>query len=494
MSSTLDKSSILPSSALHIGADIVETTSLGEAFHIDPTTGQETKAYSVAGAEEVDRAVRAARAAFPAWKALPAAQKRDYLMAIGDKLQAEAEQLALLGAIDNGTPYMMGMIAVSHAPGEWFKYYAGWVDKLDGTTPVASDADAFWYTRRVPFGVVGLISAYNAPMCFMGLKAAPALAAGNTVVIKPDGLAPWAALRFAEICREVGLPDGVCNVLPGGREAGEALVSHPDVDRLSFTGGDKTARSVMTLAAQNLTPLTLELGGKSAAVIFEDADIESAAQLAVQGSIAFVNGQACIAGARILAQRSVYEKVAEAVANVTNALPVGDPGSQETVIGPVISEKHCNKILSMIDQATQRDGCRLVAGGERLGGEFANGFFVKPTVIADVAPDSMLAQEEVFGPVAHVTPFDTEEEAIAMANNSRYGLAGYVYTENLGRAHRVAQSIDAGVITVNSPYTMPSNVPFGGMKLSGFGRESGPDGIMEMTHCQAIQIGLSSSQ
>ena len=485
-----DKASILPEGVLHIGADTVANTSAGDVVHVDPTTGKQTKSFAIAGAKEVDLAVSAARAAFPAWKSLPAAQKRDYLLAISDKLLAEGEQMAAIGAVDNGTPFMAGMGAYSAIPADWFKYYAGWVDKLDGTAPVSNDPDSFWYTRRVPFGVVGLITAYNAPLAFMGLKVAPALAAGNTVVVKPSDLAPWGAIRFAEICREVGLPDGVVNILPGGREAGEALVTHPDVDRLSFTGGDQTARAIMGLAAQNLTPVTLELGGKSASVIFDDASIEAAAGLAIQGSIAFINGQACVAGARILAQRSVYEKVIEALAGVAGMLPVGDPGSQDTVIGPVINDHHCNRIMSIIDNARQ-SGARLACGGERVGGEFADGYFIQPTVIADVTPDSSLAQNEVFGPVVSVTPFDTEEDAIAMANDSRYGLAGYVHTQNLGRAHRVAQSIDAGVITVNSAYMVPSNVPFGGMKNSGFGREGGPEGILEMTHSQSIQIGFS---
>lgn len=485
-----DKTSLLPASALHIGADVLEKSAGGESVHVDPTTGKETKSFPLAGAGEIDRAVKAARAAFPAWKAVPAPQKQAYLMAIADKLLAEGEKLAALGAVDNGTPFIAGMGAFSAIPADWFKYYAGWIDKLEGTTPVSNDPTSFWYTRRVPYGVVGIISAYNAPMAFMGLKVAPALAAGNTVVVKPSELAPWAAIRFAEICREVGLPDGVVNILPGGREAGEALVSHPDVDRISFTGGDQTARSIMTLAAQNLTPVTLELGGKSASIIFDDANLEAAAGLAIQGSIAFINGQACVAGARILAQRSVYEQVNEILAGVAGALPVGDPSSPDTIIGPVINEHHCNRIMSVIDGAEKKDGARLVYGGDRVGGEFADGYFIRPTVIADVTPDSSLAQNEVFGPVVSVTPFDTEEEAIAIANNSRYGLAGYVHTENLGRAHRVAQSIDAGVITVNSPYMVPSNVPFGGMKSSGFGREGGPDGVLEMTHSQAIQISL----
>ncbi|MEL6862350.1 MAG: aldehyde dehydrogenase family protein, partial [Pseudomonadota bacterium] len=390
----------------------------------------------------------------------------------------------------NGTPFIAGMGAISVIPADWFQYYAGWVDTLEGTVPVSNDPTSLWYTRRVPFGVVGIITAYNAPMAFMGLKVAAALAAGNTVVVKPSELAPWAVLRFAEICREVGVPDGVVNILPGGREAGEALVSHPDVDRLTFTGGDQTARAIMGLAAQNLTPVTLELGGKSASIIFEDANIEAAAQLAIQGSSAFINGQACVAGARVLAQRSVYEQVTEALAAVSNMLPVGDPASPDTIIGPVISEHHCNRIMSIIDNAGQSEGAKVVCGGERVGGDFADGYFIKPTVVAGVTPDSSLAQNEVFGPVVSVTPFDTEEEAIAIANNSRYGLAGYVHTQNLGCAHRVAQSIDAGVISVNAPYMVPSNVPFGGMKASGFGREGGPEGIFEMTHSQSIQIGM----
>lgn len=484
---------LLPEGALHIGGAAISDSSGGELVHIDPTTATETKPFALAGATEVDQAVQAARKAFPVWSNFTAQQKRDCLEAIAAKLIEEGDQLAAICALDNGTPVMAGIGVASAIPADWFKYYAGWIDKLEGAVPVSSDPANFWYTRRVPFGVVGVITAFNAPMAFMGLKVAAALAAGNTVVIKPSELAPWTVLRFAEICREAGLPDGTVNVVPGGLEAGQALVSHSGIDRLTFTGGDATARSIMTMAAENLTPITLELGGKSASIIFDDANIASAAALAVQGSIAFISGQACVAGSRILAHRSVYDEVVEAAAQVAQMLPVGNPSAPDTVIGPVINEHHCNRILSVIESATQNDGARLVCGGERAGGELAKGYFIQPTVIADVAHDSSLAQNEVFGPVASVTPFDTEDEAIAMANDSRYGLAGFVHTENIARGHRVAHAIDAGLITVNSNFAVPANVPFGGMKTSGFGREGGPDGILEMTHSQSIQIGIGKA-
>ena len=488
-----DPASLLPNGALRIGGELVSHSSGGERIHIDPTTGKNLKGFALAGAAEIDRAVAAARRAAPIWRKTPAPKRRDLLLAIADRLVAESDSLAAIGALDAGTPIIAGVGLSSAVPADWFRYYAGWADKLDGRTPASYDESAFWYTRRVPFGVVAMIVAFNAPMAFIGMKVAAALAAGNVIVLKPSDLAPWSVLRFAEICQEVGLPDGVLNIVPGGQAAGEALVAHRDIDRISFTGSDTTARAIMRSAADTLTPVTFELGGKSANIIFDDAKLEASAGLVIQGSIALLSGQACIAGTRILVQRSVYKKMTELISAFAASLPIGDPRLPGTVVGPIINEFHCNRIMGVIERAQQQGEGKLVSGGKRVAGELAEGYFVPPTVFADVDPASKLAQDEVFGPVLAMIPFDTEEEAIRIANHSRYGLAGYVFTENLGRAHRVAQSIEAGVVTVNSPYMVPANVPFGGFKSSGFGREGGPDGIMEMTHCQSIQIGMGAA-
>lgn len=483
--------SALPEAVLHIGGQRRRESSAGTMTHIDPTTGLATRDYPIAGAAEINEAVKAARGAAAAWRKTPAPQRRDYLLAIADRLIAEQDRLATICALDTGTPVIAGVGLASAVPANWFRYYAGWADKLDGRTPASNDENSFWYTRRVPYGVVGLVTAFNAPMAFVGMKVACALAAGNVVVLKASELTPWAVLRFAEICEEIGLPAGVLNVLPGAQEAGETLVQHPDVDRISFTGSDATAKIIMAQAAANLTPVSFELGGKSASIIFDDAKLEQAAGLSIQGSIALLSGQACIAGTRILVQRGVVDQVTELLCGIGGSLPVGDPRLQSTVIGPIVNQHHCNRIERVIERAEKNGEGRLVAGGRRAGGELADGFFLPATVFADVDPASPLAQDEIFGPVLSVIPFDTEEDALRIANDSRYGLAGYVFTENLGRAHRVAQGIEAGLITVNSAYTVPANVPFGGFKASGFGREGGEEGILEMTHCQSIQIGLN---
>lgn len=483
-------SSLLPEGALWINGQRQRAASGGYLTHINPTDGQALKGFPIAGPDDVDRAVAAARQALPAWKKLSAPERRNLLLAIADRLSNESERLATIGALDAGTPIIAGVALSSQVPTDWFRYYAGWVDKLEGTVPASFGEATFAYTRRVPFGVVALITAFNAPMAFVAMKVAPALAAGNTVVLKPSELAPWSVIRFAEICKEVGVPDGVVNVIPGNAQAGEALVTHKGIDRISFTGGERTARAIMVGAAQRLTPVSFELGGKSASIIFDDADIDQAVALSVQGSLCLLSGQACIAGTRILVQRSVYARVVEALAAMASALPVGDPRSANTVVGPIINEHHCKRILGVIEKEKAGGDSRLVCGGNRVGGSLASGYFIAPTVFADVHPDSELAQEEVFGPVLAVTPFDTEAQAIEIANNSRYGLAGYVFTESLGRAHRVSHSIEAGLVTVNTPFTVAANLPFGGFKASGFGREGGADGILEMTHCQSVLMGI----
>lgn len=481
----------LPDAALWIGSETLHTASGGIMTHVDPATGVPLKAFPLAGPAEIDLAVRAARAALPAWKATAPERRRDILLEIAARLEAEGASLAAIGALDAGTPVMLGTAMSSIVPAGWFRYYAGWADKLDGSVPTA-DGSALHYTRRVPFGVVALITAFNAPMAFMGMKVAPALAAGNVVILKPSELAPWTVLRFVEICREAGLPDGVLNLVLGTREAGEALVSHPGIDRISFTGGGQTAQAIMARAAVNLTPVSFELGGKSASIIFEDADLDQASQLAVQGSIGLLGGQACIAGTRILIQRSVYEETLERLARIIEALPVGNPADEAIVVGPMINEFHCNRILGILEAARNSEA-RLICGGGRPEDRLAEGYFIEPTLFADVDPDSSLAQEEIFGPVVVAIPFDTEDDAIAIANNSRYGLAGAVFSRSLGRAHRVAQSIEAGLVTVNTAYNVSPNTPFGGFKASGFGREGGFDGIAEMTRIQSIQVGLASS-
>ncbi len=479
---------ILPDGGLLINGRRRVTDLIGE--HINPSTGTVQKEFSIAGAKEVEEALIAARKAFPGWRDMPGSQRRNILLKIGDLMEQGRDDLGNLAAIDNGTPVVVGPSIASDAPAEWFRYYAGWADKFDGSVP-PSGTETFGFASREPYGVVAALVAFNAPMSFMGLKLAAALSAGNTVVVKPSDLAPWAVLKFGEICVEAGMPDGVVNIIPGDGETGKALVSNPMVDKISFTGGDATARSIMSAASRNLTPLSFELGGKSASIIFDDADIEQALTTALQISLITLSGQACIAGTRLLVQETIYDSVCELLRGALATLSVGDPLEESTFMGPIISEFHCNRILNVIEDAKKRKDGRLLGGGQRMNGDFASGYFVEPAIFVDVDENGWLAQNEIFGPVLSVIPFKSDEQAVNIANNSRYGLSAYIFTKDLRRAHRTARAIEAGCVCVNSPHTFPANLPFGGMKSSGFGREGGFDGIFDMTHSKAVQIAVS---
>lgn len=478
-----------PSGEVMIGGEFRSQTSLGTLGHVNPATGKVQGEFAIGGAHEVDLAVHAARDALDGWRRVKPLDRQRSLMRLAELFERDATALGLLGVAENGVPIAFASFFCGVVPAEWFRYYAGWIDKFAGDV-LPTEVNALNYTRLEPHGVVGIFTAFNAPTAFLGMKVAPALAAGNTVVIKPSELAPWTTLRFAELCVEAGLPPGVVNVVPGDARAGEALASHPGLDKLTFTGSAVTARSVLAAAAQTLTPVTLELGGKSASVIFADADLDQSVATAVQGGLIIQSGQACAAGARLLIQREIYDEVAELVLLLADDEMVGDPMDAGTVMGPVISERHCERILGVIERAQAENAGDLLAGGSRMGGSLAGGYFVQPTVFGNVDWQSHLAQEEVFGPVLSLIPFDTEAEAVAISNGTNYGLAGYVFTRDLGRAHRVAAEIDAGYLSVNTFNPIPPTAPFGGVKNSGFGREGGYDGIKEMSRIKNVHVVL----
>jgi aldehyde dehydrogenase (NAD+) len=323
----------------------------------------------------------------------------------------------------------------------------------------------------------------------MGQKAVPALAAGNTVVAKPPELAPFGAYLFAELALEAGLPPGVLNVVAGGAEAGEALVRHPGVDKISFTGGGTVARRVMTLAAETLKPVALELGGKSANILFPDADLDVAVPMAAMLGVQLLSGQGCALPTRLYVHDTIYDEVVARLVPFAETFRVGDPLDRRTQMGPVITEAAVDRILGMISRAVD-GGATLHTGGTRLGGDLAGGYFLAPTVLGDVEHGSEIAREEVFGPVLSILRFSDEAEVIAKANDSRYGLAAYVHTRDLGRAHRMAHAIDAGSISINGMSGMSPTTPFGGYKQSGFGREGGRAGIEEWLHAKNVFIGL----
>jgi aldehyde dehydrogenase (NAD+) len=480
---------ILPLPGLLIGGEWVTESGADPFAHIDPATGRPTADVLQAGPAEVDAAVAAARAAFPGWRSTPPAVRRDTLLRLAELMAGAATELAALSSLELGQPFKSARAGVAGAV-EWFRYYAGWADKLDGLVAPVAPGAALDYTVPEPYGVIGAIIPWNGPVISLALKVAPALAAGNTVVLKPPELAPFSSLRFAALAMEAGLPPGVLNVIPGGPAAGEALCSHPDVAKISFTGGSDTGRAVATAAARNHTPVVLELGGKSASLVFADADPAVTGKLAALLGVAQNSGQGCFLPTRLLVERPVYEAVLDRVVGVVGGLRIGDPFDPATSMGPVVNEAACHRILSVIERATNEKAGRLCAGGHRAGGDLADGFFVEPTVFADADPTSSLVQEEIFGPVLAVLPFDDEEEAVALANDTRYGLAGYVWTNDLRRAHRVAGALEAGYVSVNGMAPLPPQAPFGGWKASGHGVEGGRAGIEEFLRPKNIFVSL----
>lgn len=483
--------SVLPKAAILIGGEYLTTGSMGEMSHVDPTTGRELGRFPLSGPQEVDAAIAAARKALPEWRELPGTERRRLLLKLADLLEEQGERFAQLGVMDNGGPISFNRRACVEGPAGWLRYYAGWADKIEGRTIPFAPTTTLNYTITEPVGVVALLLAFNGPMSFLGFKLAPALAAGNTLVIKPSEMAPWSVMLFGELCERAGIPAGVVNILPGDGKTGAAIAAHPGINKISFTGGGGTARQILAAAAANLTPAAMELGGKSAAIIFDDADLDRAVATAVGPALSLMSGQVCLSGTRVLVQRSIYKEVVDRAVAIAGGIVQGDPMDQATQMGPVISKFHQDRILRTVATAHDRGDGRKIVGGTALGGEFETGAFVTPTIFADVDPASELAQTEIFGPVLSMIPFDDEDEAVAIANHSAFGLAGYVFTENLGRAHRMASRIETGFLSVNTYGLLNPAIPFGGVKQSGFGREGGFEGLLEFLHTKNVQVRIA---
>jgi len=471
-----------------IGDGRVADGSAGVYEHHDPATGAVHAEVALGGAAEIDAAVRAARDALPVWRATPVEQRVAILHRLADLLVERRADAAAVNALDNGTP-VSGIDSGAYTAA-WTRYYAGWVDKLEGQVVPVYGGDALDYVLPEPYGVIGAIVPWNGPMMGMGQKVVPALAAGNTVVTKPPEIAPFGALMFAELALEAGLPPGACNVVPGGAVAGQALVRHPGVNKVSFTGGLETARAVIAAAADNVVPLTLELGGKSANIIFPDADLDVAVSVAAMLGAVLLSGQGCALPTRCYVHDDVYDDVVARIVAQVEGVPVGDPLDPTVLMGPVVTDAACTRILGVIERATAGGAGELLTGGERLGGPLADGYYIAPTVFGDVDHDSELAQREVFGPVLSVLRFRDEDEVVAKANDNPFGLAAYVHTRDVARAHRVARRLDVGTVTVNAFPGMSPSAPFGGFKQSGFGREGGRAGIEEFVRPKNVVIGL----
>jgi acyl-CoA reductase-like NAD-dependent aldehyde dehydrogenase len=460
--------------------------------HIYPATGQVTSELRLASKADVDAAVAAARAAAPAWRALPGDKRRDLMFKLAALIEQDGATLAHLSAIENGMA-IMGTTFLSYDAAQKFRYFGGWADKIQGRTVSTWGGPAHDYIAYEPYGVVGAIIPWNGPLFAVTMVVAPALAAGNCIVVKAPELAPYAVLRLGELFIQAGFPPGVFNIVTGGPDIGEAIVAHPGIDKIQFVGSGPTAKKVLRTAAETLKPCGLELGGKSAVIVFADADLPSAAKRGLSGAMS-ANGQGCVNGTRLLVERPIYAQYLQMLQAIAGHIKIGDPLDKATIVGPVISDAALTRILGMIDLARQEGG-RVVTGGERMGGDAADGFYLPITIVADVANESNIAQHEVFGPVLSVTPFDTEEEAIALANGTAYGLGGYIHTQNLRRAHTMAAALDSGMIHVNgSGEGMTPCAPFGGMKQSGYGRLGGEAGLHEFLRIKNVWMGLAKPE
>lgn len=458
--------------------------------NIDPSTGNAYGIIPRSQAADVDLAVAAAKAAFPAWSSLSAAERSSWLMKVSNAIDSKLETLALAESKDNGKPLKLATAVDIPRARDNFKFYA---------TAILHDAyethdmgvDGFNYTLRQPIGVAGCISPWNLPLYLFSWKIAPALAAGNTVVAKPSEITPATAYLLSEILNEIGFPKGVLNIVHGlGAEVGAAIVAHNDTNIISFTGGTQTGKAISSVAAPMFKKISLELGGKNANVVFDDCDFEDAVNTSVRSSFAN-QGQICLCGSRIYIQRGIYEKFKAAFLERVNGLTVADPLTKEARMGAVVSKEHMEKVLSYIELAKEEGGT-LLTGGHRvqLEGRCEKGYFIAPTVFENLPANCRTNQEEIFGPVVTLTPFDTEGEALAMANGTAYGLAATIWTSDLKTAHRMAAGLHAGIIWVNCWLLRDLRTPFGGVKQSGVGREGGFEALRFFTEPKNICIKL----
>ena len=454
----------------------------------NPATEEPITTVAEAGVEDVDRAVAAARAAFEGpWSKMRPAERQRILWKLGELVMAHADELARLETLDNGKPiFESRQIDVPMVAG-CFQYFAGWATKIAGDTVPLNPA-WFNYTLREPLGVVGAIIPWNFPMIMVGWKCAPALAAGNTVVLKPAAETPLTAIRIGQLALEAGLPPGVLNILPGpGSVVGMAMVKHPGIDKISFTGSTEVGQLIMREAAGTVKKLTLELGGKSPNLVFADADLDAAVRGATTG-IFYGKGEVCGAGSRLLVERSIHEAFVAKLAERAKKLQPADPLDPKTRLGSLVSAKQMNRVLDYVKIGVG-EGAKLVAGGERqpVNGK---GAFVQATVLDGVENRMRVAQEEIFGPVLAVIPFDVVDDAVAKANDVMYGLASGVWTQDVKKAHTVAKRLKAGTVWVNMYNFYDPGMPFGGYKASGFGRDLGADCLNDYTQTKSVWINL----
>jgi len=478
---------------MYIGGQWVDASS-GDYFQSDdPYRGEPWALIPKGGAADADRAVRAARAAFTggAWPALTASRRGALLRRLGDLIAVRSPALAAIEVRDNGKLYAE-MSAQTAYMAQWYHYYGGLADKVEGAVLPSDKPQTFNYTRYEPLGVVAAIVPWNSPLLLMAWKLAPALAAGNTVVVKPSEYTSASALEFMKLVEEAGFPPGVVNVVTGlGPEVGSALVEHPLVAKVAFTGSDATGQRVYEAAARGLKRVSMELGGKSPNIVFDDADLDNAMKGVISGIFA-ATGQTCIAGSRLLVQERIHDRFLDMLVRFAQSARMGNPMEADTQIGPVTNKPQLEKILHYIDVAKD-EGAHPVLGGARAARpECGTGWFVEPTIFAGVRNSMRIAQEEVFGPVLAVIPFKDEEEAIALGNDVVYGLAAGVWTQNMRRALLMAEKLQAGTVWINTYRAVSYLSPFGGYKRSGIGRESGQEMIKEYLQVKSVWISTAT--
>lgn len=472
-----------------IGGEWVEAAS-GKTFSsLNPATGEVLAEVAEGESEDISRAVAAARNAFEsgAWPKMTPSQRGALLWKLADLLEQHAEEFAELETLDNGKPIKYARavdvpLAVDH-----FRYFAGWATKLEGETIPVSIPNMFTYTLREPLGVIGQIIPWNFPLQMAAWKLAPALACGNTCVLKPAEQTPLSALRLGELICAAGFPEGVVNIVPGfGETAGAALAAHPDVDKIAFTGSTEVGRKIVQASAGNLKKVTLELGGKSPNIIFPDADLKYAIRGAMN-AVFFNQGQVCTAGSRLFVHQSVYEQVVDGLCSYAQQMKIGPGISPDTELGPLVSEEQRQRVASYIERGKE-EGATLLTGGKCPQSETLKGFFLQPTVFDHVHDDMTIAREEIFGPVVVALPFESVDELAARANKSMYGLAAGVWTNNIKIAHRMATTLKAGVVWVNTYNMFDAAAPFGGYKQSGYGREMGHAVLDAYTQLKTVWI------
>ncbi len=476
---------------LFINGEFVDARS-GKTFAtMNPATGEVLTNIAEAGAEDVDLAVKAARAAFEEsspWRKMTPRDRSRMLWKLADLIRANAEELSELETLDTGKPIFESSRFDIPLAAECFEYYAGWPTKITGETiPNTAGGEALVYTLREPIGVCGQIIPWNFPLQMLAWKVAPALACGNTIVLKPAEQTPLTALRFAELTLEAGIPAGVFNVVTGfGPTTGAAMVEHPGIDKIAFTGSVEVGKEIMRTAAKTLKRVSLELGGKSPNLVFADADLDTAAKYAL-GGIFFNQGEMCTAGSRIFVEEKGYDEFMSVLRGRAAKMVAGDPLHPKTRLGALISAEHLERVMSYV-AIGRGEGASVAVGGERIG---SRGYFMQPTVLEGVTNSMRVAQEEIFGPVASVIKFADLEEGVREANNSEFGLAAAIWTRDIKKAHRVARSVKAGTVWINTISTTDNAAPFGGYKSSGFGRELGRAAIDLYTETKTVWVDLN---